>query len=101
MVEAIGGRLAYQHMRYALAVVFSIVCSCQSLAEKPRPPRVPTTLNPVSRSLSALLDDGWTIASSGGPLGFVLHKENKWIVCGVDDGSLSVRGATSQCVSLN
>ncbi|HQT77181.1 MAG TPA: hypothetical protein PLD10_09040 [Rhodopila sp.] len=81
------------------------LCGCQSFVQNPpataQPPEMPTMLTPVNRSLAALLDDGWIIAGSGGPLLFTLHKDNKWITCAADDAPEAGQGPTSQCMALN
>ncbi|HEX2940328.1 MAG TPA: hypothetical protein VHO91_04715 [Rhodopila sp.] len=94
-------------MKYAFLVSTLCLglCGCQSVLQPPpavaQPSEMPTMLAPVNRSLADLLDDGWIIAGSGGPLLFTLHKDNKWITCAADDAPDTGHGPTSQCMALN
>jgi hypothetical protein len=69
--------------------------------KKPRPGWLPSMLVPVNQSLTDLLNNGWTISGGGMGIGLMLHRENKWLACEIDDGRMFGAAPTSHCVALN
>jgi hypothetical protein len=66
-----------------------------------QPPRVPTTLTPISQSMATLLSDGWTISAANGVWAWTLYKGRKWAFCTIDNGRMSGRAPSSECMRLN
>jgi hypothetical protein len=60
---------------------------------------VPTQLQALDKSMTALLDEGWVI-TSGATMFLTLHKADKWTACGVDDGRMMGTAPTSRCFAL-
>jgi hypothetical protein len=98
-------RLGEKTVKFGLIIAALCAGLAPASAQDARPSwpkKIRTTLNAIDRPLSALLNDGWNIASTGGPLLFTLSKGNKWIVCAVDDDRMMLSdGPTSECMALN
>jgi hypothetical protein len=91
-------------MKAAFLIAALCAGSVPALAQQPpriQSQRTPTTITPMAQSLTALLNDGWTIVAANGVWSFTLYKSPKWAFCGVDRGTMSDRAPTSECFLLN
>jgi len=67
----------------------------------PPQPGQETLFREIDRPLQALLDEGWQISGMAGNLGgigYVLHKDGKWITCQVISRREDTR---SRCMMMN
>jgi hypothetical protein len=67
----------------------------------PPQPGHETLFREIDRPLQALLDEGWQISGMAGNLGgigYVLHKDGKWVTCQVISRREDTR---SRCMTMN
>lgn len=91
----------------AFVICFLLLGNDIAQAQRPaRSPMQPTTFTALPKSLSQLLDEGWTIQSNAGAEGevLILQSGRKWVRCELDGNELRLRIApnvVSDCRALN
>ncbi len=90
-------------MRAALLLAFGLALAAgPALAQGSTPqPGHETLFRELDQPLQALLNDGWQITGMAGNLGgigYVLHKEGRWVTCQLISRREDTR---SRCMALN
>jgi hypothetical protein len=69
-------------------------------AQQSLPPKMPITYEPLRKSLTNLLDSGWSVVANGSN-GTFLRNGQKWAICAIDAGQGIIGGPSSYCWGLN
>ncbi|WP_419895778.1 hypothetical protein [Roseomonas sp. USHLN139] len=90
-------------MRALLLAGLCLVAAAGGAAAQGGPPQPgqETLFREIDRPLQALLDEGWQISGMAGNLGgigYVLHKDGKWVTCQVISRREDTR---SRCMMMN